>query len=389
MPAIRVCVTNSEHPKTGAITTATPTMTISPLPPPGGVLGEHQPPPIPPHIAAADEATFMAFCLEWRRRQLEGQEVWDDHRLVEAWLRECSPSQSKETVNSYRRHMDKFRQFQRRWNGLRPDQELANERLLAPGNAEAVTDWAGQLRARVEEGELKVATYNVQVAAVSSFYRWASEPTRRGFTGIPFTPVPRGLQLKKAPRQPKALPSHEMAAVVMGARSAPRALHPERDSLVIRLMFRLGSRASETVGLRWADIERTDEHHPGGGRVTIARGKGGRSRTLAVDHRVVELLDRLRELQLGQPSVWVIPSLNDRTKPLTRQGLHKLCVRAGKTAGVKFHPHLARHSHATEAYRATRDPKLVQATLGHADIGTTMGMYVDPSGGDSSCNHVA
>ncbi len=379
---------NPEHLEAGAITTAKPRMTITPLPPQGGALGGHQPPPIPPHIAAADEATFMAFCLEWRRRQLAGQEAWDDHRLVEAWLRECSPSQSKETVTSYRRHMDKFRQFLRRWNGLRPDQEPVGERLLAPGNAEAVTDWAGQLRARVEKGELKVATYNVQVAAVSSFYRWCSEPTRRGFTGIPFTPVPRGLQLKKEARRPKALSPHEMAAVVMGARSAPRALHPERDALVIALLHRLATRARETVDLRWADIQRTDEHHPGGALVTIVKGKGGKSRTLPVDRRTVELLDRLQEMQADSPSEWVIPSLNDRAKPLTRQGLHKLCRRAGQTAGVKFHPHLARHSHATQAYRATKDPKLVQATLGHADIGTTMGMYVDPSGGDSSCNHV-
>jgi site-specific recombinase XerD len=36
------------------------------------------------------------------------------------------------------------------------------------------------------------------------------------------------------------------------------------------------------------------------------------------------------------------------------------------------HPHLLRHTFATDLYRATTDIRLVQKTLGHADLSTTM-----------------
>ena len=41
------------------------------------------------------------------------------------------------------------------------------------------------------------------------------------------------------------------------------------------------------------------------------------------------------------------------------------------------------------SYRETKDPKLVQATLGHSDVSTTLGLYVDENEGDSSARHIS
>lgn len=62
--------------------------------------------------------------------------------------------------------------------------------------------------------------------------------------------------------------------------------------------------------------------------------------------------------------------------------------RAGQQVGVKFWTHCARHSHATHAYARTKDRKLIQHTLGHSDIGTTLNLYVDETNGDSSSKHL-
>ena len=55
---------------------------------------------------------------------------------------------------------------------------------------------------------------------------------------------------------------------------------------------------------------------------------------------------------------------------------------------MKCWSHKLRHTHATHAYATTHDPKLIQSTLGHADIGTTMELYVDETAGDSSTKHL-
>jgi integrase/recombinase XerD len=49
--------------------------------------------------------------------------------------------------------------------------------------------------------------------------------------------------------------------------------------------------------------------------------------------------------------------------------------RRGRTAGLghkDVHPHRLRHTFATELSRQTKDIRLVQKALGHADLSTTM-----------------
>jgi integrase len=326
-------------------------MTITPLPRVDGALHQFEPPPIPDHVAGGNESDFIAFALEWRKRHLAGKETQNDHQLVEAWLTDCTPTQSVETVKTYKRHIERLRAFLRQWHEA-PLKEQRDERFLAPGNPEAIETFARQLKhltSTLDDNDrplMAASTYNVIVAAVSSFYRWASQPNRRAHTGVPLSPVPSGLQLKKAPRRAKALSHEHLHAVIHGAKQCRTSASGQRDALVIKLVYLLGTRATETVNLRWSDVV---------------------------------------QLETG-PSVHVRAEC--ASNHISRQGLWKLCNRAGEKAGVKFWPHCGRHTHATHAYAVTRDPKLIQATLGHADIGTTMQLYVDESNGDSSAKHL-
>jgi integrase len=329
---------------------------------------------------------------------MAGVETWNDRQLLEGWLTECSPTASLETVKTYRRHLERFRSFVRRWQEL-PDLEQTDERLLAPGSPEAITVFSKALRGMVEAGEkakageevegptMALASFNACIAAVSSFYKWCSDANRRGFTGVPLSPMPSGLQMRKHVRTAKSLAPEQMAQVYLGARTCRTSPARARDELVIRLLYLLGTRATETINLRWDDIELTDEHAQGGAVVHIRKGKGSKPRSIPVGAHVVDVLERLKAAQ--PESEWLLPNPTDPRRHMSRQGLWKIASRAGKAAGVVFWPHLARHSHATTAYRVTKDPKLIQATLGHSDISTTMGLYVDESAGDSSANYLS
>ena len=61
--------------------------------------------------------------------------------------------------------------------------------------------------------------------------------------------------------------------------------------------------------------------------------------------------------------------------PTYSAALRAMVKRRGRKAGLghkDVHPHMLRHTFATELYRQTKDIRLVQKALGHADLSTTM-----------------
>ena len=364
-------------------------MTITPTTSPQDGTLTHGQPPIPDHIAAAPEADFIAFALEWKKRVAAGKDTLNDRALVEAWLAHCSKTGSVQTLKTYLRHITRYRAFHRQWLEL-PPTEQTNERLLAPGDPECIEAFAASLRQMVNtldnngKPKLAISTYNCCIAAISSFYKWCSQPARRAFSGVPLSPVPSGLQLQKETRKAKSLSSEALHQVFYGARSSKTSPAKRRDELIIRLVYLLGTRATETVNLRWSDLVQLDSGPAIHVRAETA--KGHKERFIPIDQTVLELLDNLKAAQPA--SDWLLPSPRNPSRHMARQGLWKLVTRAGNTVGIKSWPHQLRHTHATHAYALTHDPKLVQSTLGHADISTTMGLYVDETDGDSSTKHL-
>lgn len=341
-----------------------------------------------PHVIAGSEAEFIDAALKARKAILEGIETFNDHHLVEMFISDCSPTGSRETQLTYRRHLESFRSYVRNRLGLGP-QEQVNERLLAPGDTSAIDAWALGMRVNVQTLDLEtgkpkmaISTYNCAVAALSSFYRWCGDPTRRASTGVYSSPMPSRLQMKKSQRKAKSLNHEELIRVWDGARHARTSPTKSRDEVVLRLLFGLGCRASEMVFIRWSDIL-VDGEVP---QLHIRKGKGSKERFVAIDAVILERLSQLKALQ--PDSEWLLPNMRNPLEHITRQGLWKMVKRAGHEAGLHVYPHLMRHSHATHSYRETKDAKLVQNTLGHSDVSTTLGLYVDEQQGDSSTRHL-
>jgi site-specific recombinase XerD len=159
------------------------------------------------------------------------------------------------------------------------------------------------------------------------------------------------------------------------SRSAGAAAEDElavRNAVMIELLVGSGLRVSELCGLRVADVYLSN----GRADLLVRRGKGGKSRLVAISERLAEYLRRFlarrtpegRDLEPERPMF-----LSERGRALTRSALHRIWKTALRRAGLSttWGVHATRHSYAVEIYRKTRDLRLTQRLLGHANVATT------------------
>ena len=231
-----------------------------------------------------------------------------------------------------------------------------------------------QLREQVTAEELKPRSFNRRISAVSSLYRWASEPTRSAVTGIPRNPLPRR-STYVVPKLAKPMSEDDLGMVLATiANAANSSATARRDFVMVKGSYLLGCRVSELCRLRWRDIEPVE----GGGQIDLL-GKGSKARTVRVSAETLLLFEGLGR---GEPDDWVFPS-NRREGPMTRQGIAARMAKWSRAADVHLYPHRCRHTHATHSIRRGVDVFTLQATLGHSSASTTGG-YVAANPGDSS-----
>jgi integrase/recombinase XerD len=178
----------------------------------------------------------------------------------------------------------------------------------------------------------------------------------------------RDVRIRRPPsRLPGALGAGDVGRLV--DETPPAARRPLRDRALLELLYATGLRVSEVAGLTGARLRL------GEGFVTVV-GKGRKERVVPLGRAAKAALERYladeRPRLVGprpSPFVFVRPG----GKPLSRQAIWKLVRRRARAAGVsaRVSPHTLRHTFATHLLGGGADLRVVQALLGHADIGTT------------------
>jgi len=140
----------------------------------------------------------------------------------------------------------------------------------------------------------------------------------------------------------------------------------QRDACLIDLLYGMGLRVSEAVGLT-LDHVRLEEG------VALIEGKGGKQRQVPLGSLVIRTLrDYAGGERVGlQPKENVI-LLNRFGRRLSRVGAWKILQGLCARAQITLHsPHAFRHAFATHLIEGGADLRAVQEMLGHADISTT------------------
>jgi site-specific recombinase XerD len=152
----------------------------------------------------------------------------------------------------------------------------------------------------------------------------------------------------------------EVMKLVAGAKASR---NPERDQLLIFMLFRHGYRESEAIMARrdWVDLEKAV--------IWIERLKKGMSRyhPLAGDE-----LRRLRKYLRSRSDALPWLFVSERHQPLSSRSVRRIVAAAAASANLRHvHPHMLRHSCGFHLQERGHDTRMIQEYLGHASITST------------------
>jgi integrase/recombinase XerC len=202
------------------------------------------------------------------------------------------------------------------------------------------------------------------LAAVRSLYRWLA---REGV--VEQNPA----KLVATPKLPKKLPRvptiEEMNSVIDGEMPESAAF-PERDRLMLELLYGCGIRNSELTGIDLGDIRLSAE-------AILIRGKGKKERYVPFggSARVAlatYLPERQKVLAASNKQTAAL-LINRRGGRLTTRSVGRIIKKIAVAKGLSpdVHPHTLRHAFGTHMLEEGADLRAIQELLGHERLATT------------------
>lgn len=143
----------------------------------------------------------------------------------------------------------------------------------------------------------------------------------------------------------------------------------QRNKAIVETLFSCGLRVTELVNLKISDIFEDE-------KFIRVIGKGNKERLVPISGRALEEINLWyvdRNVMNIKPGEEDYVFLNRRGAHLTRTMILIMIKRAAQDAGITktISPHTLRHSFATALLKGGADLRVIQALLGHEDIGTT------------------
>jgi len=216
---------------------------------------------------------------------------------------------------------------------------------------------------RLYEKGLSKTSVARSLAAVRSLYRWLAQ---EGV--VEQNPA----KLVATPKLPKKLPRvptiEEMNSVLDGAMPETAAF-PERDRLMLELLYGCGIRNSELTGINLDDVRVSAE-------AILIRGKGKKERYVPFgDTAKAALVGYLPARQAVLTERKNSPALliNRRGGRLTTRSVGRIIKQIAVAKGLSpdVHPHTLRHAFGTHMLEEGADLRAIQELLGHERLATT------------------
>jgi integrase/recombinase XerC len=273
--------------------------------------------------------------------------------LKREWLASLAHEKraSPHTLRAYGDDVERFLAFEAEHMG-----EELNDRALAKLSTADIRAFITKRRA---EG-LGVRGVKRAIAAVRSFYRYLAREE------ILENPAPRTIRTPRLPRTlPRPLSEADAARALDVAGENDVEWIGARDVALLTLLYGVGLRISEALGLKHGDV-------PLGDSLTIL-GKGRKERVVPVLPVVRDAIDTYAKKIPFAPAPQSPLFISRRNKPMSAREAQLLMERLRGALGLseKATPHALRHSFATHLLGAGADLRSIQELLGHASLSTT------------------
>lgn len=202
------------------------------------------------------------------------------------------------------------------------------------------------------------------LAAVRSLYHWLAQEGAVQQNPAALVSTPK--LSKKLPR----VPTIEEMNRVLDGEMPEAAAFPERDGLMLELLYGCGIRNSELIGINLDDIRLSSE-------AILIRGKGKKERYVPFGDSAKaalatylparqELLSRIRKHTAAL-------LINQRGGRLTTRSVGRIVKKIAVAKGLSpdVHPHTLRHAFGTHMLEEGADLRAIQEMLGHERLSTT------------------
>jgi integrase/recombinase XerC len=203
------------------------------------------------------------------------------------------------------------------------------------------------------------------LAALRSLYKWLAQEgvVEQNPAALVATP--------KLPKRLPRVPTVEEVCGVLDAGMPEESAFPERDQVIMELLYGCGIRNSELIGINLDDVRWSNE-------IILVRGKGKKERYVPFGDSAAEavrayLSARKKVLEETNRGVERALLINLRGTRLTTRSVGRIVKQIAVSRGLSpdVHPHTLRHAFGAHMLEEGADLRAIQEMLGHERLSTT------------------
>lgn len=218
-------------------------------------------------------------------------------------------------------------------------------------SADDIREYVGYL---VEKRRLKDSSVQTHINTLRSFFGWldAEDIIKKN----PMRKI-KSLKIDRAKAR-RPLTAEQLERLRDGCRTY-------KEKALVEFLVSSGCRLGELVGIR---VDAVDWQ----GRSVVVLGKGGKERTVYFSVRAKLMLQEYLARRKGGEALFA--SSRAPYEAMRPRAVEKALQKIGERAGEarRVHPHLMRHTFASNALNAGMDITIIQHLLGHTDPKTTL-----------------
>lgn len=203
------------------------------------------------------------------------------------------------------------------------------------------------------------------LAAIRSLYKWLAQEGEVDQNPAKLVATP------KLPKKLPRVPTVEEVNNVLDSQMPESSAFPERDRVILELLYGCGIRNSELIGINLDDIRWSNE-------IILVRGKGRKERYVPFGESAAAAVKdylpfRQKALAENKRTTERALLVNLRGTRLTTRSVGRIVKTIAVANGLSpdVHPHTLRHAFGTHMLEEGADLRAIQEMLGHERLATT------------------